>query len=138
MVTERARLMRHCGTREPRERDCGQRVLPRFQHGFCPGTLFPRFLIFLNEQCVLCLTAAERRGQSHFGRDRHQGAIVETECAAKKPQTIRIVQHPLAGGLWCAAWLFTIGYLHLSFWRGVLAILLWPYYIGVHVSALMK
>ena len=63
---------------------------------------------------------------------------METEGAAKKPQKIRIVQHPFAGGLWCAAWLFTIGYLHLSFWKGVLAILLWPYYIGVHVSAWMR
>ena len=42
------------------------------------------------------------------------------------------------GSLWCAAWLFTIGYLHLHFWRGVLAIILWPYYIGVHASALMR
>lgn len=23
-------------------------------------------------------------------------------------------------------WLLTIGYLHLTFWKGVLAILLWP------------
>lgn len=35
-------------------------------------------------------------------------------------------------GIW--AWLFTIGYLHLSFWRGVLAIVLWPYYLGVTFS----
>jgi len=41
------------------------------------------------------------------------------------------------GMLWCAAWLFTIGYLHLSFWKGVLAIILWPYYIGVHAGPLM-
>jgi hypothetical protein len=41
------------------------------------------------------------------------------------------------GLAWCAAWLFTIGYLHLSFWRGVLAIFLWPYYIGSHAGALM-
>jgi hypothetical protein len=31
-------------------------------------------------------------------------------------------------GIW--AWLFTIGYLHLTFWNGVLAIVLWPVYIG--------
>jgi hypothetical protein len=42
------------------------------------------------------------------------------------------------GTAWCAAWLFTIGYLHLSFWRGVLAIILWPYYIGAHAGALMR
>jgi hypothetical protein len=26
------------------------------------------------------------------------------------------------GTVWFAAWLFTIGYLHLTFWKGVLAI----------------
>ena len=31
-------------------------------------------------------------------------------------------------GIW--AWLFTIGYLHLSFWKGVIGIILWPYYLG--------
>jgi hypothetical protein len=34
------------------------------------------------------------------------------------------------GGVWFAAWLFTIGFLHLNFWRGVLAIVIWPYYLG--------
>jgi len=64
------------------------------------------------------------------------------DCAAKAQskdiQKIRVEQHTFAGGLWIAAWLFTIGYLHLSFWRGVLAVVLWPYYIGVHASALMR
>lgn len=39
-------------------------------------------------------------------------------------------------GIWFAAWLFTIGFLHLTFWKAVLAIVLWPYYVGVHVSSL--
>ena len=34
--------------------------------------------------------------------------------------------------LWVAGWLFTLGYLHLAFWQGVLAIIVWPYYLGVH------
>lgn len=42
----------------------------------------------------------------------------------------------MSGGLWIAAWLFTIGYLHLAFWKGVLALILWPYYLGVAVSAM--
>jgi hypothetical protein len=28
-------------------------------------------------------------------------------------------------------WLFSIGYLKLSFWKGFLAIIIWPYYLGV-------
>ncbi|MCL6466357.1 MAG: hypothetical protein K6T77_06340 [candidate division WOR-3 bacterium] len=37
----------------------------------------------------------------------------------------------LAGTLWFIGWLFTIGYLHLPFfWKGVLALFIWPYYLG--------
>jgi hypothetical protein len=32
--------------------------------------------------------------------------------------------------LWSIGWLFTIGYLRLSFWKGVLAIIVWPYFLG--------
>lgn len=51
-----------------------------------------------------------------------------------KTQKIRVQQQPLAGLAWFAAWLFTIGFLHLSFWKAVLAIVLWPYYLGLHFS----
>jgi len=51
-----------------------------------------------------------------------------------KWKRIRIEQHSFTGGVWVAAWLFTIGFLHLTFWKGVLAIVLWPYYIGVVLS----
>lgn len=46
-------------------------------------------------------------------------------------EKIKIEQHSLSGGIWMAAWLFTVGFLQLSFWQGVLAILLWPYFLGV-------
>jgi hypothetical protein len=45
-------------------------------------------------------------------------------------ETVKIEHHSLSGGLWFAAWLFTLGYLELGFFKGVLAILLWPYYLG--------
>lgn len=32
--------------------------------------------------------------------------------------------------LWLIGWLFTIGYLHPTFWKAVLAILIWPYLLG--------
>jgi hypothetical protein len=51
-------------------------------------------------------------------------------------EKIKVESHFFSGGLWFAAWLFTIGYLHLSFWWGVLAILIWPYLLGVHFSSL--
>ncbi len=49
-------------------------------------------------------------------------------------QKIKIEQHSSLGALWIAVWLFTIGFLGLSFWKGVLAIIVWPYYIGVFAS----
>lgn len=36
------------------------------------------------------------------------------------------------GCIWFIGWLFTIGYLNLSFGKGVLALIVWPYYIGSH------
>jgi hypothetical protein len=35
------------------------------------------------------------------------------------------------GPVWFIGWLFTIGYLHMPFfWKGVLALIIWPYYLG--------
>lgn len=34
------------------------------------------------------------------------------------------------GGLWFAGWLFSLGYLNLGFWKGLFALLLWPYFLG--------
>lgn len=48
---------------------------------------------------------------------------------------IKIEQHGSLGMLWFGAWLFTVGYLHLGFWKGVLAVLLWPYYLGALLRA---
>ncbi|HXS76937.1 MAG TPA: hypothetical protein VN753_12215 [Terracidiphilus sp.] len=56
----------------------------------------------------------------------------ENEC--RKAPKVRIVQHTMTGGIWLAAWLFTIGFLEMTFWQGVLAIVLWPYYLGVHFT----
>ncbi len=35
-----------------------------------------------------------------------------------------------AGPIWVMGWLFTLGFLHPPFFQAVLAILLWPYYLG--------
>jgi hypothetical protein len=51
---------------------------------------------------------------------------------------IRIEQHSAGGLLWAVGWLFSIGYLNLSFWQGVLALIVWPYYIGANVAVLLK
>jgi hypothetical protein len=46
-------------------------------------------------------------------------------------ERIRIEQHGFTGVVWFWAWLFTIGLLHLPFWKAVLGLFLWPYYLGV-------
>lgn len=63
--------------------------------------------------------------------------FMSTDACTTPPQKIHIHQQTFMGMAWFGAWLFTIGYLHLDFWRGVLALVLWPYYIGVHASALL-
>ena len=50
---------------------------------------------------------------------------------------IRIEQHSGLGMVWFAGWLFALGYLKLTFWKGLLALFVWPYYIGVHFGAPM-
>jgi hypothetical protein len=46
-------------------------------------------------------------------------------------ERIRVEQHGSVGLLWFGGWLFTLGYVHLTFWKGVLALVIWPYYLGV-------
>lgn len=50
-------------------------------------------------------------------------------------ERIRIEQHSAGGLLWFASWLFTIGFLNLTFWQGLAALVIWPYYIGVRIAA---
>jgi len=35
------------------------------------------------------------------------------------------------GVLWPIGWIFTIGYCQLGFAKGALALLIWPYYLGM-------
>ncbi|WP_370319814.1 hypothetical protein [Oricola sp.] len=49
-------------------------------------------------------------------------------------QRIRVEQHGGAGLVWIGGWLFTLGYLHLGWGKGALALLIWPYYLGAHVA----
>ena len=49
---------------------------------------------------------------------------------------IRIEQHGGTGLLWIIGWLFSIGFLQLSFWRGLLGLIVWPYYLGEFFATL--
>ncbi len=52
-------------------------------------------------------------------------------------QKIRIEHHPFLGFGWYAAWLFSVGFLRLTFWKAVFALLIWPYYLGARLSAFL-
>ena len=55
----------------------------------------------------------------------------------ERMEKIKIEQHSLGGLLWFTGWLFTLGYLELTFWRGLLALVLWPFYLGGEVNTLL-
>jgi len=50
-----------------------------------------------------------------------------------------VVKNRIVGGslgpLWFIGWLFTIGYLNLPLLKALFAIILWPYFLGQHLSA---
>ena len=52
-------------------------------------------------------------------------------------QKIKIENQSLTGLSWLSGWLFTIGFLQLTFWKGLLALILCPYYIGVYVHTVL-
>ena len=37
----------------------------------------------------------------------------------------------LAGSFWFAGWLFTIAFAHLVWWKIILGIVVWPYFLGI-------
>ncbi len=43
--------------------------------------------------------------------------------------------HSAGGVLWFIGWLFAIGYLHLGFWKAVLGLIIWPYFLGVALAS---
>ncbi len=49
---------------------------------------------------------------------------------ADKKQTIHVDAVTRSAHLWFIGWLFTIGFSGLSFWKGLLAVVIWPYYLG--------
>lgn len=45
---------------------------------------------------------------------------------------VKVQYQSSLGLVWFGGWLFTIGYLQLKFWSGLLALFIWPYYLGDH------
>src|SRR5438874_7229048 len=69
--------------------------------------------------CVLHLTASSEQ-YGAFGAHHDQHLLPSTDWSGMM-EKIKIEQHSFSGTLWVGGWLFTIGYLHLAFRKGVLA-----------------
>ena len=37
----------------------------------------------------------------------------------------------MAGSIWFAGWLFTLGFAQLVWWKAILGLVVWPYYLAV-------
>ena len=48
---------------------------------------------------------------------------------AEQTKTIK-VQADIVGPIWFIGWLFTLAYANLGFWQALLAILIWPFFLG--------
>ncbi len=47
---------------------------------------------------------------------------------------VKIEHHGGLGVLWFIGWLFSIGFLELGFWKGLLALIIWPYFLGAEFA----
>lgn len=56
----------------------------------------------------------------------------DSQTKSRSKQSVILVSRPM-GTLWFAAWLFTISFAHLVWWKALLAIVLWPYFLGLAV-----
>ncbi len=45
-----------------------------------------------------------------------------------------VVSGQTAGAIWFAGWLFTIAYCHLIWWKIILGIVVWPFYLGTYIG----
>jgi len=42
------------------------------------------------------------------------------------------------GAFWFAGWLFTLGFVDLLWWQYILALVVWPYYLGVTIAVALR
>ena len=50
-----------------------------------------------------------------------------------KPKTTTVHSSSLAGAFWFAGWLFTIAFAKLIWWKALLALVIWPWYLALVV-----
>ena len=40
----------------------------------------------------------------------------------------------MGAAFWFAGWLFTIGFVNLAWWKVILGLVVWPYFLGVDLK----
>ncbi len=50
-----------------------------------------------------------------------------------KTKIVRVNQGSTAGAFWMAGWLFTIAFAKLIWWKALLALIIWPWYLALTV-----
>ncbi len=50
-----------------------------------------------------------------------------------KPKTAKVNSSSAAGAFWCAGWMFTIAFAKLIWWKALLALVIWPWYLALAV-----
>ena len=48
-----------------------------------------------------------------------------------RPFDVHAAVGELVGALWFIGWLFTVAYAQLIWWQSLLALVIWPYYLGL-------
>ncbi len=46
---------------------------------------------------------------------------------------VKVGSEGACGAIWVIGWMFTIGFLQLVWWKALLALIIWPWYLGVAV-----
>jgi hypothetical protein len=68
------------------------------------------------------------------GRQKEQAQNEEDSMTSENKHSHSGVGPPLAGAIWFIGWLFTIAYADLVWWKIILGIVVWPYYLGLAVG----
>ena len=62
---------------------------------------------------------------------------MEDEIKTEGKTTVKHIHHNhgggAAGGLWFAGWLFFLAYTQPIWWKALLGLIIWPYYLGIAV-----
>jgi hypothetical protein len=63
-----------------------------------------------------------------------QSIAVERPHRKPKERAVAAAPPHAAGMLWFGGWLFTIGFLRLVWWKALLGLVIWPYFIGAFLA----